>query len=199
MAPSSQHREPPGNPGRFRQAGLVLQGNFFTKESGQADFIQPTATADKGSLHLEARYNYEALNTGSLWLGWNLSWGSGPKLTLTPEMGGVFGAVVGLAPGVEWDLTWGPLEVQSQNEFLFDFTDWSASDYNYWAEVRLWLCTWLRSGVALQHTRAIETHRPAQWGPLLGVNVWRITVSAYWMLPGHPDEQYWLLSVGSSL
>jgi len=65
--------------------------------------------------------------------------------------------------------------------------------------VRLWPCAWLRSGIALQHTRAIETHHPAQWGPLLGVKVWRIDVSAYWMLPGHPDEQYWLASVGSSL
>jgi hypothetical protein len=44
----------------------------------------------------------------------------------------VFGAVVGVAPGVEWDLTWGPLEVQSQNEFLFDLSDPEASDFNYW-------------------------------------------------------------------
>ena len=29
------------------------------------DYAQPTVTADRGWLHLEARYNYEALETGS--------------------------------------------------------------------------------------------------------------------------------------
>jgi hypothetical protein len=28
-------------------------------------YVQPTVTADRGWLHLEARYNYEALDTGS--------------------------------------------------------------------------------------------------------------------------------------
>ncbi len=38
-----------------------------------ANFLQPTVTADRGRLHLEARYNYEDFNTGSLWVGYNLS------------------------------------------------------------------------------------------------------------------------------
>jgi hypothetical protein len=32
------------------------------------DFVQPTVTADRAWLHLEARYNYEALETGSAWV-----------------------------------------------------------------------------------------------------------------------------------
>jgi len=39
------------------------------------DYVNPNLTADRDWLHLEARYNYEALDTGSLWLGYNLSWG----------------------------------------------------------------------------------------------------------------------------
>jgi hypothetical protein len=39
------------------------------------DFVQPTFTADRGWLHLEARYNYEALDTGSAWVGYNFSGG----------------------------------------------------------------------------------------------------------------------------
>lgn len=31
------------------------------------DYAQPTFTADRGWLHLEARYNYEALETGPAW------------------------------------------------------------------------------------------------------------------------------------
>jgi hypothetical protein len=33
------------------------------------DYAQPTLTADRGWLHLEARYNYEAPETGSAWIG----------------------------------------------------------------------------------------------------------------------------------
>src|SRR6476469_5088129 len=34
----------------------------------QHDYVQPTITADHDWLHLEARYNYEALDSGSIWV-----------------------------------------------------------------------------------------------------------------------------------
>src|SRR5689334_25357905 len=42
----------------------------------ERDYVQPTFTADHGWLHLEARYNYENLETGSAWVGCNFSGGS---------------------------------------------------------------------------------------------------------------------------
>src|SRR6185436_13964047 len=44
------------------------------------DYAQPTLAADHARLHLEARYNYEALETGSVWLGYALSTGEQWKL-----------------------------------------------------------------------------------------------------------------------
>jgi hypothetical protein len=35
------------------------------------DYVNPILVADRGWLHLEARYNYESIKTGSLWLGYN--------------------------------------------------------------------------------------------------------------------------------
>ncbi len=55
------------------------------------DYVQPTLTADRGWLHLEARYNYEALDTSSLWIGYNYNVGDKVELELTPMLGGVFG------------------------------------------------------------------------------------------------------------
>ena len=37
------------------------------------DYVQPTIAADHDWLHLEARYNYEALDTDSAWLGYNFA------------------------------------------------------------------------------------------------------------------------------
>jgi len=38
-------------------------------------YVSPIVAADHGWLHLEARYNYENLRTGSLWAGYNFSAG----------------------------------------------------------------------------------------------------------------------------
>ena len=45
---------------------LVLHGR---------DYANPNLVADRGWLHLEARFNYEAIKTGSFWLGYNFSFG----------------------------------------------------------------------------------------------------------------------------
>src|SRR4051812_18490463 len=37
----------------------------------EREFVNPTVSADHDWLHMEARYNYEAINTGSAWVGWN--------------------------------------------------------------------------------------------------------------------------------
>jgi len=175
--------------------GISLTGNFFPKGT-QSDFLQPTVTVDHGWLHLEARYDYEALRTGSLWVGWNLSWGDTLTFSLTPMFGVVFGVAKGVAPGLEWDLTWGPLELTSTGEFVFDFASWHQSDFNYWAEARVWPWQWLRLGVALTRTRAIQTTSGEQWGPLVGVKVWKIGAAVYWMNPGKSSDQYWSAALG---
>ena len=74
-------------------------------------YVDPVLTADHNWLHLEARYNYENLRTGSLWAGYNFSHGdadSGDKweIDVTPMIGGVFGRTNGIAPGCELSLSY---------------------------------------------------------------------------------------------
>ena len=70
------------------------------------EYVQPTFAADRGWLHLEARYNYEALDTGSAWVGYNFSGGEKLAWEFTPLLGGVFGDTTGVAPGYEATLSW---------------------------------------------------------------------------------------------
>jgi hypothetical protein len=166
--------------------------------SWQADYVQPTVTVDHGALHFEARYDYEAMRTGSVWAGWNLAWGDSLKFTLTPMVGGVFGDVNGLAAGAEWDLSWGPLELDSQLELVFDLSRWSGSDFYTWTEMSLWALDWARAGIALQRTRAIDTSRVIQWGPLVGLTVWKLSGGVYWFNPGQAGAQYWVASASGA-
>lgn len=50
---------------------------------GDENYLWPTVMADRDWLHLEARYNYEDLDTASLWLGYNLSFGE--ELTVADD------------------------------------------------------------------------------------------------------------------
>jgi hypothetical protein len=180
-------------PWEFR---FSASGYFFPD---QHDYLQPTAAVDHAWLHLEGRYNYEALQTGSLWVGWNLAWGEALRLSLTPMVGGIFGQVNGIAPGLEWSVAWGPLELYSENEFVIDLGDLEQSYFYAWSELSVRPFEWLRAGLALQRTRAHAIPRVASWGPLVGLSVWKLEVAGYWFNPGQADAQYWMAYLGVQL
>jgi hypothetical protein len=165
----------------------------------QNAYVQPTVAVDHGRLHLEGRYNYEDRQTGSLWVGWNFEWGDKLTFSLTPMLGVVFGQINGIAPGLEWSLAWGPVEFSSENEVVIDLGDAEQSYFYAWSELSVRPFEWLRAGVALQRTRAHASPREVQWGPLIGVSVWKIEVTGYYFNPGQSDAQYGVVSVGLKL
>ena len=81
--------------------------------------MQPTITADRRWLHLEARYNYEDLDTASVWVGYNFSVGEKLSLDITPMLGGVFGNTTGIAPGLRGSLKWWRLELYGEARVRF--------------------------------------------------------------------------------
>jgi hypothetical protein len=83
--------------------------------------------ADRDWLHLEGRYNYEALDTGSAWVGYNFSGGDMLAWEITPMLGGVFGDTTGVAPGYKGSLGWWKLELYSEGEYVYD----TGSDASY--------------------------------------------------------------------
>jgi hypothetical protein len=160
-------------------------------------FLQPTLTVDHGGLHLEGRYNYEARDTGSAWVGWNFSFGEELKLGLTPMVGGVFGQMKGVAPGLTITLEWGPVSLWSQSEYVFDLGDASLSYFYVWDELSVTTFEWLRVGVVLQRTRAFQTATELQGGPLVGFSFWKLSATAYLFSPGHED-QFGVLAIAGS-
>lgn len=130
------------------------------------EYLQPTFTADRGWLHLEARYNYEDLETGSAWVGYNF--GGGEKLAweLTPLLGGVFGNTTGIAPGYKGSLSWWKLELYSEGEYVIDTKDASASFFYNWSELTFAPVDWFRFGLVTQRTRLYDSDRDIQRGVL---------------------------------
>ncbi len=141
------------------------------------NYIQPTLTADRGRLHLEGRYNYEAQNTGSIWAGYNLSGGSTVEWELTPIAGVVFGDTDGVAPGYKGSLTWRALGLYSESEYVIDTNTTSDSFFYNWSELTVAPSEHFRVGLVVQRTRAYRTERDVQRGLIVGYSYRRVELT----------------------
>lgn len=156
---------------------------YFVPDS--RNYVQPTVAADRRWLHLEARYNYEGMDTGSAWVGYNFHVGEKLSLDFTPMLGGVFGRTTGIAPGYRGTLSWWKLELYSEGEYVFDTGDRSASFFYSWSELSLSPLEWFRFGLAAQRTRVYKSDRDVQPGFLVGVSCKGVDLTAYVF---NPDE-----------
>ena len=154
------------------------------------EYVQPTITAVRGWLHLEARYNYEDLETASLWAGYNF--GGGEKLAweLTPMLGGVFGNTTGIAPGYKGSLSWWKLELYSEGEYVIDTGHSSDSFFYNWSELALVPVDWFRIGLVTQRTRAYETDRDIQRGMLVGISFEPVSFTTYVFNPDGTEPTF---------
>lgn len=165
---------------------------YIVPEAGQ-NYAQPTLTADHGWLHLEARYNYEALKTGSTWVGCNFSGGDKLAWEFTPMIGGVFGDTAGVAPGYKGSVSWWWLELYSEGEYVFDAKDSSESFFYCWSELTLSPVEWFRFGVVAQRTKFYETDHDIQRGLLVGFSYKSLDLTTYVF---NPDDNQPTVVVG---
>jgi hypothetical protein len=138
---------------------------YFYQVVDDRNYPQPTFTADRGWLHLSARYNYEDRDTGSLWFGYNMSGGEALWWELTPIFGAVFGNTDGVAPGYKGTVGWRSLELYSEGEYVFTGDAEDRFFYN-WSEFTVAPVEWWRIGLVTERTRAYQTEREIQRGLL---------------------------------
>lgn len=152
----------------------------------ESDYVQPTLTAGRDWLHLEARYNYEALDTGSAWVGYNFSGGETVTWEFTPMLGAVFGATDGVAPGYKGLLGWKKLELYSEGEYVFDAGDSAESFFYNWSELTFAPVESFRFGMVTQRTRVYQTDREIQRGLLVGFSFRKLDLAGYVF---NPDDE----------
>ncbi|MFZ0582919.1 MAG: hypothetical protein WA690_13640 [Candidatus Acidiferrales bacterium] len=171
----------PANPWEFN---LSVSG--YDVPHGES-YASPTFMADHDALHLEARYNYEGLRTGSLWAGYNLKAGKKLFLEATPMIGGVFGNVVGIAPGLEFTVTYKKLQLYSANEYIFD-TSTKADNFFYtWTQLTYSPVPWFSAGYVVQRTRTFQTKLDIQRGLLVEFTRKKVTFATQIFNPGETD------------
>jgi len=157
---------------------------------GDDNYLQPEIDADAGVLHLELRYNYEDLDTASLWLGYNLSTGNEVLVEFTPMLGTVFGNTNGIAPGFDFSVSWQRLSFYTEFEHVFN-TDDSAESFLYaWTELDFDLGGGVSAGLVGQRTRVYDSPRDIQRGLLVSFTLGRGQLTGYVFNPDDDDPIY---------
>ena len=161
---------------------------YPTVVRGGDNYTSAIAAADRGPLHLEARYNYESIGARSAFVGWTFSGGEAVTWELTPLVGGAWGTTQAFVPGLEATVAWGPLDVYVEAEYVRDSSERTDSYTYAWSELGLRPVAWLRVGIAGQRTRLYGGDREFQRGPFAQVTWSRITIGGYWFNPGSNDQ-----------
>lgn len=161
------------------------------------NYTSAIAVADRGPLHLEARYNYESIGTRSAFVGWTFSGGDTITWELTPLLGGAWGATHAFVPGLEVGLGWRRFDFYLEGEYVRD-SEAEVNSYWYaWSELGFRPVEWLRIGIVGQRTRAYGGERDIQRGPFAQLT-WRgFTIGGYWFNPGSSDQVF-VASIGAT-
>ena len=145
----------------------------------QDNFGMADAWLDVRQLHIEARYNYEALRSGSLFVGANASAGDKVAIAATGMLGAVFGDTDGIVPGFRITVTWWKLDLSTEDEIVIDPWNIENSFFYSWSELGFSPWTWLRVGLVAQRMRVLRTELDFERGLLAGVSLGKLTATVY--------------------
>ena len=171
---------------------------YYYALDDQSDYFSAIATANRDALHLEARYNYEALDSGSLFAGWTFSGGDVLSWAFTPILGAVFGSMQGIAPGFEASAAYGMVDFYTEVEYVRDLNAQDDSFTYAWSELAVSPLAWLRAGIVGQRSRVHESDRDIQRGGFAQLTSGRFTLGMYVFNPDDSDDRFMIVSLGAT-
>jgi len=163
---------------------------YPTDVRGGENYTSAIAVADRGPLHLEARYNYESVGARSAFVGWTFSGGEAITWELTPLLGGAWGTTQAFVPALEASVAWKKLDFYIEAEYVSDSHQRSNSYFYAWSELGVRPVEWLRVGIAGQRTTTYDNNRNFQRGPFAQVTWGPVTIGGYWFNPGSSEQVF---------
>lgn len=144
--------------------------------------------ADHKAVHVEARYNYEDVNSASLFAGYRFEGGRGLKFSITPMLGFVFANTDGIVPGLEASLAWKKLDFYTENEHVFDFAGKQYNFFYSWTELAITPFRNFRTGLSGNRTRLYQSDLEIQKGIFAEYSFWKITAGVHYFNPFSNDD-----------
>ncbi len=158
------------------------------------EYFNPTFYVRHNSLHLEARYNYEDVNTASVWAGRRFKFGKTVRFVIVPLAGVVFGNTNGLAPGLELEIMYKKFDFYAESEHVFDLGE-QENNFSYmYSELAVRPAQPLRTGLIAQRTRLFESERELQRGVFAEYYFKKLRAGIFYFNP-FTTYQFWIASM----
>lgn len=147
----------------------------------------------KNGVYAELRYNYEDVQTISLYGGKTFAGGKGLEFSLTPMLGYSVGKFTGLSLATNTELEWRKVYLSSQTQYSVA-TKKGISDFFFsWSEIGYNISNTLFGGLAIQYTLQDGLHQ-ADPGFVAGINFRNISIPLYVFSP-FKSGQYFVLGL----
>lgn len=176
-------------PKGFAQSSLSLEHYYTMGVSGPASM--PIASFQGGEgFYAEGRYNYEALNTFSFYMGRTFSKESKLSYSISPIAGVVIGDLNGGSVGANVSLGYKNFFLYSQPQYTFSVQG-AYDNYIYsWTDLTYSPLDWLSVGISLQHTKGYKTEGFIENGLVIEAAYKKVTFPLYIFSPGSKDRSF---------
>lgn len=170
---------------------------YWIEPPHASGYLSAVLGVDRGELHLEAHWAYEARDTYSVFVGKSFPVEGDIKGKFTPRIGLAGGDSQGIVPAAALQLGWKALNFSTDVEYMIGTTS-DTSDFLYsWSELTCAVNDRFTVGLVGQRTNVFDQQLSVDRGFLAGVKLGQTYLTAYFFNPDLGDPYYTLaLSAG---
>ena len=157
--------------------------------------VVPIATFQTSkNWYAEGRYNYEALNTLSLYAGKTFEKKAVISYTASPILGIVLGKLNGGSVGINLEMNYRKLDFNTQTQYTFSVEQRANSFIYSWSDLTYSITERLSAGVSLQQTKLYQTNGAFEKGFLIktGFKSWNFPL---YVFRPESNERYFVLGI----
>jgi hypothetical protein len=177
------------------QAAATVEQYYFTPVAGSQGTVTPMANfTTSNNWYGEARYNFDELNTFSMYAGRKFTGRGSLSWEATPMVGGLLGQMTGGSVGVNVGMDYKKMFFASQSQYSFSVENNTDRYFYNWTELGYNATKWLYAGLALQQTNIYKAIGQLEPGCMIGFSVRNWTIPLYAFNTGN-QETYFVLGV----
>jgi hypothetical protein len=176
------------------QAGV--EQYYYVQKSEPLILVPIVHVETSRNWYVEARYNYEELQSGSIYVGKKFSKDFGSFYTsVTPVIGGIAGKFMGGSTGMNLQMEFGNFFFFSQSQFTFTPKSRGNNFIFSWSELAIEPVSWVFFGASVQYTNDLRSGKKmVEEGVVVGFNFRKWTFPFYGFNLGD-EHPYFILGV----
>jgi hypothetical protein len=151
-----------------------------------------------GHTYVEARYNYEDLNTFSFYMGRTFVGKDKFSYALTPMLGGIMGKFTGGSIAINAALEYGDLFFSTQSQYTASVDQEDDNYFFSWSDLGYQPVKWMYVGISTQQTIQTRTKSLLEPGIALGIVIGKWTFPLY-CFNTLTEDKYLVLGINYSV